>query len=362
MRSSARWLASNNILHKLLFLCEKFHTSSLRRRVRYNARSATFGTHKPTVATEIRWCKISQSGLLRFDGPEVQSFLQGQLTNDVKALSGTRSHYSGYCTPKGRLLATLLMWQRDGTYYMQMPRELCEPVRKRLSMYILRAKVKAADVTGEYVLFGLTGADAASLVAAIAGLAPVATTTAIHDVVHSESVSVLMLPVQRYLVVATQADAIRIEALLAAEATESPATLWSALDIDAGIPTVVAATQEQFVPQTVNFDLIGAVSFDKGCYPGQEIVARTHYLGRVKQRMVRARITANVAPAAGDKLYSELYGNQASGMIVSAVSADAGNHDVLAVIQTSSLEKSDVHWQSPDGPALQLQTLPYIVK
>jgi folate-binding Fe-S cluster repair protein YgfZ len=112
----------------------------------------------------------------------------------------------------------------------------------------------------------------------------------------------------------------------------------------------------------VNFDFIGAVSFDKGCYPGQEIVARMHYLGKLKQRMVRARVVSSDAPAAGDKLYSDAFGDQASGMIVSSVSMDANQHDVLAVIQTSSIETSDVHCHSPDGPPLQITALPYPVK
>ncbi len=316
-----------------------------------------YALRKPIVTTEIRWCKITQSGVLRFDGTDTQSFLQGQLTNDINALTTTLSQYTGYCTPKGRLLASLLLWRRDSVYHMLLPRALCEPVRKRLSMYILRSKVKAADISDAQVLFGLAGTDAASWVATITGAAP----AAVHDVVHHENVSALMLPVQRYLVVAALADAPRIEAALTAAAAASPATLWDALDIEAGIPSVVAATQEQFVPQTVNFDLINALSFDKGCYPGQEIVARTHYLGRVKQRMVRARITAASAPAAGDKLYTEAFGGQASGMIVAAVAASIGAYDVLAVIQTGSLDKSAVHWQSPSGPALEIQPLPYAV-
>ncbi len=321
---------------------------------------ALFGFLSLPVAIEIRWCKITASGLLRFDGADAQSFLQGQLTNDVKAVSETHSQYSGYCTAKGRLLASLLLWQRDGTYTLMLPRELCEPVRKRLSMYILRAKVKATDVSAEQDLFGVTGAGAALLLASIAGAAP----AAMHDVVHGNGVTIVKLPVDRYLVAAPAAAAWH-EAALTAVTSPSAESLWAALDIEAGIPTVVAATQEQFVPQTVNFDLFGAVSFDKGCYPGQEIVARTHYLGKVKQRMVRARIASNVAPdlpRAGDKLYSPVFGEQACGMIVSVVSADAGNHEVLAVVQTSGLQDATTHWQSPAGPVLQLQALPYPVK
>ena len=307
------------------------------------------------MASEILWCKITQAGVLRFDGPDAQSFLQGQLTNNVAALDETHSHYSGYCTPKGRLLAVILLWRHGGGYHMMLPRELCEPVRKRLSMYILRAKVKATNISAEQAFFGLSGTGAAAMAATIAGAAP----GAIHEAVHGEGVSVLKQPLGRYLIVASMSEAGRIEATLAAAATGASETLWSALDLEAGIPTVVTATQEQFVPQAVNFDLIGAVSFDKGCYPGQEIVARTHYLGKVKQRMVRARLHSAETPVAGDKLYSAAYGDQASGMIISAVSVDSDNHEVLAVVQTSSIEKADLHWKTPNGPALDIVSLPY---
>jgi tRNA-modifying protein YgfZ len=316
------------------------------------------GTCKPTVASEILWCKITSYGVLRFDGPDALSFLQGQLTNNVAALDEVHSQYTGYCTPKGRLLAVMLLWRRADAYYLMLPRELCEAVRKRLSMYILRAKVKASDVSAEQILFGVSGADAASVVATLTGTVP----GTVHDVVHGNGVSVLKLPAQRFLIVAALPDAGAIEAVLTRAAAATADTLWSALDIEAGIPNVVATTQEQFIPQAVNFDLFGAVSFNKGCYPGQEIVARMHYLGNAKQRMVRARLNANGVPAAGDKLYSAAYGNQASGMIVSTVSTQAGSHEVLAVVQNSSIEKADIHWQAPDGPALDIMPLPYSVK
>ena len=103
------------------------------------------------------WCKISQYGVLRFDGTDAQSFLQGQLTCDVKALGPGTSQYGGYCTAKGRLLAVFLLWLHEGAYYLMLPRELAEPIRKRLSMYILRAKVKAADVSAELCLYGVHG-------------------------------------------------------------------------------------------------------------------------------------------------------------------------------------------------------------
>lgn len=300
------------------------------------------------------WCNITQLGLLRFEGADAQSFLQGQLTNNVAALDDTRSQYAGYCTPKGRLLAAFLLWRHDGAYYMVVPRELCEPLRKRLSMYILRAKVKATDITSEHALFGVSDAGAADAMAAL----EVALPQTLHGVTHAPGVFVMKLPQDRYLIVAALSARSGIETQLTAVTPAASERLWSALDIAAGIPTIVAATQDQFVPQTVNFDLIGALSFDKGCYPGQEIVARTHYLGRVKQRMVRARFSAAPAPAPGDKLYSAAFGEQACGMIVSAVTAESGNHEVLAVVQVSIADQA-IHWQSPNGPTLHIEPLPY---
>jgi len=296
--------------------------------------------------------------VLRFEGPDAQAFLQGQLTNDVAALSDTRSQYSGYCNPKGRLLTAFLLWQREGAYYAMLPRELCEPIRKRLAMYILRAKVKALDVSAEHVLFGLSGTHASALLAALGVSAPAAP----HVVVHGANLSVIRLPVDRCLIIAAATTANEIQSQLAAHACAGSETLWRAHDIAAGVPQVLAATQEQFVPQTVNFDLIHAVSFDKGCYPGQEIVARTRYLGRVKQRMVRASLQSTVAPAPGDKLYSAAFGDQASGMVVSVVSHPPDQHELLAVVQAGDIGKATVHWQARDGPPLQISTLPYPIE
>ena len=315
------------------------------------------------MAIDLHWCKISASGLLQFDGPDARPFLQGQLTNNVQALSASRGQYSGYCTAKGRLLACLLLWQpaqRDDACVMMLPRELCEPIRKRLSMYVLRAKVKVADISAEQVCFGVTGADAATWIAARGGVP-----AADHDVIHRDGITILKLPVNRYLMVTPAALAATLEAALTQSIAAAPQALWSMLDIEAGIPTVVAATQEQFVPQMVNFDFIGAVSFDKGCYPGQEIVARTHYLGKPKQRMVRALISSPDAPDGplpGDKLYSSIFGDQASGTIVNAVASDGHHHHVLAVVQTSSIDGADVHWKTVDGPALKIAALPYAIK
>lgn len=285
---------------------------------------------------------LDDFSLLRFSGLDATAFLHGQLTCDVQGLKTASSTYGGYCTPKGRLLATFLLWRENDGYQMLLPSSIAEPLRKRLSMYILRAKVKAEDITATVACIGITGTDAASALAGFGGQAP----ERLHDVRIEGAVTAIRLPGDRFLVIKV-GDASNLTANNGA---------WHAADIACGIPFIVPATQEEFVPQMVNLDLIGALSYTKGCYPGQEIVARTHYLGRLKQRMYRASVAA---AATGDKLYCEELGDQAAGMIVAAAPVDDGSQEVLAVLQTANAVTTIYHCGSLQGPALNLKTLPY---
>ncbi|MCA1978664.1 MAG: folate-binding protein, partial [Thiobacillus sp.] len=146
---------------------------------------------------------------------------------------------------------------------------------------------------------------------------------------------------------------------LRSAATPVGAPVWDWLRINAGIPMIVAATQEQFVPQMVNYEALGGVSFQKGCYPGQEIVARSQYLGKMKRRMFLAHVETPAAP--GDSLYSDDLGGQASGTVVNAAPAPTGGYDLLAVAQVESARSQQLHLGQPDGAALTLKTLPYSV-
>ena len=124
------------------------------------------------------------------------------------------------------------------------------------------------------------------------------------------------------------------------------------------MPTVVAATQEAFVPQMANFDLIGAVSFQKGCYPGQEIVARTHYRGGLKRRMAIAHFAPDAHPAPGESLFSPAFGDQAAGVVANAAPSPEGGFDALVVAQIESLEGDDLRWKSPEGPRIRIVSRP----
>jgi tRNA-modifying protein YgfZ len=302
-------------------------------------------------------CVLEQRSLVRFDGGDAQAFLHNQLTCDVRGMGADASTYGGYCSPKGRALATFLLWSTPDGYCMQLPRALREPIQKRLSMYILRSRVKAREATADYAQFGVSGPGAGRLVQRILGADPARP----HQVVHAGSGTGVHLPGDRYLLVVPAAQASAAGGVLASESQPATEEWWDGLDIAAGIANVGPETQEQFVPQMLNLDAIGAVSFSKGCYPGQEIVARMHYLGRVKERMFRARVAAPHVPRAGEKLYGADLGSQSAGTIVNAVSAGDDTYDVLAVIHLSSVAAGEVRLGAVDGPPLTFMALPYDV-
>jgi len=144
----------------------------------------------------------------------------------------------------------------------------------------------------------------------------------------------------------------------AAPAPNAGADTWELASIRAGVPTITAATQEAFVPQMANFELLGGVSFKKGCYPGQEIVARMQYRGGLKRRMARAHVAGAERPQPGDAAYSGAFGDQAAGTIVNAAPAPEGGFDVLVVAQIESIERGDLRWKSPGGPPLEIREHP----
>ncbi len=303
---------------------------------------------------------LSHLGLIRFSGDDAHNFLQGQLSCDVRNTSSSKATYGGYCTPKGRLLCSFLLWQdTDGSYLMQLPAELTETTIKRLRMFVLRAKVVIQDSTDDYVRIGIAGQGTYSLLQNIlAGISP-----------PTEPLSIAIIPdgqiichnETRFEILVKFTQAPMLWEQLNVQAHCVGAATWDWLEIREGIPAIFKTTQEQFVPQMVNLDAIGGVSFKKGCYPGQEIVARTQYLGKVKRRMYRAHLNADspLEIAAGDHVYGTDTPDQACGMIVNAAPAPTGGVDVLAVIQVSSAEVGSVHWKTSNGPSLTLQPLPY---
>jgi folate-binding protein YgfZ len=305
---------------------------------------------------------LSHLGLIHFLGEDAQSFLQGQLSCDVKQVNASAALYGGYCNPKGRLLASFLIWSQSssngGGYVMQLPAELGPGIQKRLAMYVLRAKVKLADTSDTQIRLGVAGDDAEALVRKNLGEIPASRL----GVIQGESASIIRLAQNRFELVVVPEKAPAIWEGLSKDAVPVGASCWDWLEIKAGIPVITPATQEQFVPQMTNLEAIGGVSFQKGCYPGQEIVARSQYLGKIKRRMYLANIRPGISEnpvEAGDELFGADMGEQSVGMVVNASPSPDGGFDVLAVIQTSSVEATRVRWKSLAGPSLEIAPLPY---
>lgn len=316
-----------------------------------DASSEILATQNDTVL-----CDLGQFGTLRVAGEEAETFLQNLLSNDIRMVDVGHAQLNSLNTAKGRMLASMLI-RRDGAdYLLQLPRALCEPLRKKLSMYVLRAKVKVSDASDELVTLGLSGAQAEDALKALSSELPQQP----FEVSHGDAASLLKLGDHRYQISATpeRAEALWMELSLKAQPAGN--ACWDWLNIRAGIPAILPQTQEQFVAQMVNFEVIGGVSFKKGCYPGQEIVARMQHLGKPKRRMYLAHVDGAV-PQPGEELFSADMTDQASGMIVNAAAAPGGGYDVLAVVHIASHDAHPVHLGSLAGARLQFLPLPYVL-
>ena len=296
-------------------------------------------------------CDLSSWSVLRVSGSDAAAFLHGQLTSDVKSLSVRRAQLSAYCSPKGRMLANfVLSRQAEDVFELHLPANQADTVKKRLSLFILRAKVGIEDVTQETIHIGIGGAPEVSLTL-IAHLLNRQPTQFSWE--RLSNGSMLALPGDRYCLSLSPQHAPEFWQRLTERARPVGFAVWKWLTIRSGIPIILPVTQDQFIPQMVNWDVLGGISFNKGCYPGQEIVARTQYLGKIKQRLYLAHCETALAP--GEKLFSTEFGEQFAGMVVNAAPAPTGGYDFLAVLQVSSAQ-SDIHLASPTGALIQLFT------
>lgn len=296
-------------------------------------------------------------GLLHLSGEDSASFLQGQLSSDIKSLEDLSAQYSSHSTPKGRMLASFLIFRTAEGYWLQTAADILPASQKRLSMYILRSKTKISDVSPDYALIGIAGPAASQLAAA---LMPQMPGTDLRLTQHAGK-TLIQLSATRYLLVVPTAQAQEAwSTLTASGATPADASLWQLSEIRAGVPWVTAATQEEFVPQMANLDLIGAVSFNKGCYTGQEIIARTQHLGKVKRRMLRVQIDSANA-SAGQEIFSPEMNGQHSGKVMLAAPGAEGKTEALVVVQLASIEHG-LHLGSPEGARLHPLELPYRVE
>jgi folate-binding protein YgfZ len=311
---------------------------------------------------------LADMGLIRVSGVDAAAFLHNLLTNDINGITPGDARFAGFCTAKGRLLALLLIWREGDDFLLMLPRDILPMILKKLSMYVLRSKAKLTDATAERALVGYAtpvavtcprsgfpgrqSPPAPTFFDALAGLPRFA-------VAAIDGGQAIRLDDTRWLLSLDPATAISSWQQLAVSARPVGLAAWQWLEIAAGQPRVVAATQEAFVPQMLNMELaaVGGVSFSKGCYPGQEIVARTQYLGKVKRRTYRARLASAAAP--GTHVYAPETGDQHCGAIVSAAPSPAGGFECLVCVQIGAVEGGEVHVGAPGGVRLEFLSLPY---
>ena len=308
-------------------------------------------------------CDLSHLGLIRVSGSDNAHFLQGQITCDVRQITPEQSQIGAYCSPKGRALACFRLFRRNEELYLELPRELVEPTLERLRKYLLRAKTTLEDASDTLIGVGIAGPNAVTRLGEILGKVPT-TVNEVMQVATSELVGSTLIrlpgPTPRFELRGSTQAMQRLWKALEPTFTPVGAESWRLLNILAGIPTIYPETVEAFVPQMLNLQLLEGISFQKGCYTGQEVVARTHYLGKLKRRMYLAHTDSTTPPQPGNSLFSaQTDASQSAGRLVDAAQHPDGGYAVLAVALIECAEHGTLQLGDANGPALQVEKLPY---
>lgn len=303
-------------------------------------------------------CLIQDQNLMRANGDDAASFLHNQLSNDVEHLNDTQSRYAAYCTAKGRMLASFLYWKMDSSIVLQSSASLQPALQKRLQMFIMRSKLKLEDISEQFALLGLSGKAAEAFLLTQFAQLPIG----VNDKANSDAGTLIRIHdafnAARYQWIVTHEKLAEIIAQIDESLQKVDASIWRLGNIHAGLPQVVEQSKEKFVPQMINFELIGGVNFRKGCYPGQEIVARSQYLGKLKRRMAIALVNADSVDVARE-IFSDNDPSQPCGMIVNAERNFGHGFACLVEIKLADQEQGKVHLGTSDGAILEFLALPY---
>ena len=303
------------------------------------------------MADSAFFCTLSHEGVLAVRGADASKFLQGQLTCNLNYLSDSRASLGARCTQKGRMQSSFrILLEGDGVA-LAMATELLEPQLADLKKYAVFSKSKLSDESAAWVRFGVDHGDAALV---SLGLDLPAET---DSVVRNDGLIAIRVSPERaeLWVTAGQADAIKGK--LSAVLSEGDLNQWLLGQVRAGIGQVMPGTRELFIPQMLNLQAVGGVSFKKGCYTGQEIVARMQYLGKLKRRLYRLQLAASELPEPGTPLFSPTHGSSIGEVVLAARAGQ--DIELLAVLQAEAADSGDIHLGALEGPSLQLLDLPY---
>jgi len=289
-------------------------------------------------------------------GEDATNYLHNLFSNDVKKLTDDAAQWTSFNSPKGRMLANMLLWHADGGYRLALATDLHANILKKLKMFVLRSKVVLEDTGDARALLGVASETLAETLAKANLPVPAAPMKCSHR----NDVAVIRLDAKRAIIDLPSERLADVWAELRAQSvTPAGTAAWQWLDVQCGIPLVTEATQDEFVAQMLNYELIGGVSFKKGCYPGQEIVARTQHLGKLKKRMYHVQGPANTDASVGDDLFAPSFEDQSIGKIVTVTPAPNGGIEALAVMQIQAADEGQIFLRAPDGVKLKLGTLPY---
>ncbi|WP_248765369.1 CAF17-like 4Fe-4S cluster assembly/insertion protein YgfZ [Pseudomonas protegens] len=303
------------------------------------------------MADSAFFCPLSHEGVLAVRGPDASKFLQGQLTCNLNYLSDSQSSLGARCNQKGRMQSSFrILLEGDGCL-LAMARELIEPQLADLKKYAVFSKAKLADESASWARFGLADAQAA-----LNGLG-LELPEEDGAVARADGLIALRVSNQRAELWVPAERAASLRQHLATQLPEGELNQWLLGQIRAGLGQVMPETRELFIPQMLNLQAVGGVSFKKGCYTGQEIVARMQYLGKLKRRLYRLALPGDALPVPGTALFAPSH-NSAIGEVVLAARAQQGV-ELLAVLQAEAVEGGELHLETLEGPTLQLLDLPY---
>ena len=303
-------------------------------------------------------CSLDEHGLLYVGGDDATEFLQNQLSNDIRQIDATRSQLSAFSNAKGRMIGLFRVIAIEGGYLLLMPKRMLPIVQEKLQRYVLLSKVILADISNDFSRMSIT---------LDADRPPPDNDWPldVEAVNQTDSLISLRLPAaegrSRWLLLSTDAgEAIELWTRLSEQVSVNGPEHWRLQNIDAGIPTLYPETSEAFVVQMANLQLINGVSFKKGCYPGQEVVARMQYLGKLKRRMYRAEIDSDRAPRPGDELTAiDADANDGSGKVIDGVALGDGSSRLLFIARIDLAESGRLKLAEQPGAKLKLLPLPY---
>lgn len=297
---------------------------------------------------------LSDRGLLEVSGDDAVTFLQNQLTNDITKIDDKTHQFTAWCNPKGRVIANFRAFKRDDKIFLILSRDLIETVVTKLSRYIMMSKVTITDATDNLVHFGYAGENAERDLGLILDKVP----TEPNETLNTGNLSILRLPgdTPRFEVFGDITESMDLWSKCNVRAAPVSSQAWDFMSIRAGRPVVTLASSEAWIPQMLNMTFINTVDFQKGCYPGQEVVARLKYLGKSKRRMFLAEIQTDQVPDVNASIVNA-EGTEV-GKVLNAVINPDDLVECLAVLKIADAE-SDMFLGSADGAALSLSGLPY---